>query len=53
VLFDLMHGLGESIVINLNGKYYEHIEKNKFPLFLFPSEKIISLTDLFYDDMFG
>jgi hypothetical protein len=22
-------------------------------LFLFPSEKIISLTDLFYDDMFG
>jgi len=27
MLFELMHGLGESIMIHLNGKYYEHIEK--------------------------
>ena len=30
MLFELMHRLGENIMIPLNGKYYENIEKSKF-----------------------
>jgi hypothetical protein len=48
MLFELMHGLGESIVIHLNGKY-EHNEKSKFSLFLFPSEKIMLLPQFSID----
>lgn len=27
MLFELMHGLEQSIMIKLNGKYYEHTER--------------------------
>jgi len=52
-LFELMHGLGESIMIHLNGKCYEHIEKVRFSIFSLQVKKSLLFTHLFYEDMFG
>jgi len=53
MLFELMHCLGESIKVNLNGKCHEHIEKSSFSNFCLQVKKSLLFTHIFYEDMFG